>query len=268
MSNESDTEYRLLGLVEVWAGGRSIPISGHKPRAMLAVLLIHSGEVVTTERLIDQLWDEDPPRTARNLVHCYVSQIRSVLASAGNAGRLRRQPGGYSLAVHPGQVDLHRFNALVDRARRARAAGLLADAASLLKTALSLWRGQALGGVVSKSLLSVVGGQLDERRLAATEDWVDASLALGRHAELISELRGLVAAYPFRERLTGQLMEALYRSGRPAEALQVYRATVEVLDRELHVAPQPHIESLASAIRGGRPWSSYCLTGPVPGLTG
>jgi DNA-binding SARP family transcriptional activator/tetratricopeptide (TPR) repeat protein len=226
---------------------RRLDLGGAKPRWLLSVLLVHANQVVSTDRLIDELWGEAAPSTARNVLQCHVSRLRRVLhAGRGGAGPdevLTTRPPGYLLRVEAGQLDLHRFEELVGQARRASAERDLPRAAERLRAALALWRGPALADA-SETLRRTAGARMEEARLVALEERLDVELALGRHADLVGELEALVAAHPDRERLRGQLMLALYRSGRPAEALEAYRTGRRRLVEEFGIEPGPALQRL------------------------
>ena len=227
---ELPVELRILGPLEVVDGEGVVAVPGGKPRALLAALALSVGEVVASDRLIDELWPHDPPATAANALQVHVSQLRKALG----ANVVRRRPPGYELVLPRESVDLVRFERLVEDARAAEPA----LAARLLREALALWRGDP----------EIERARLDELRLTAIEDRIEADLALGRHAELIGELEGLVRDQPLRERPRGQLMLALYRAGRQAGALEFYRATREVLVDELGIEPGPALQKLEQAI--------------------
>lgn len=241
--------FRILGPVEAWCGDRRLALGGAKARTLLTVLLLRANEVVPTERLIDELWDGRPPASARNLVHGYVSELRRRLG----ADVLRTEPSGYLLRTDRGRLDLHRFEDLLGEAERAADEGRTERVSERLRAALALWRGPALGGIGSDSLRLRMGARLEEQRLAALERRIDADFDLGQHESLIGELAELVADHPFRERLRGQLMTALWRAGRPAEALQAYQAGAEVLRRELGIEPGPELQQLERSIRAADP---------------
>jgi DNA-binding SARP family transcriptional activator len=245
-------EFRVLGPLEVWDGGRRLDIGGAKPRAVLASLLTRANQVVSIDRLIDELWGETPPSTARNVLQCHVSRLRRALHAGvdggGSDGVLLTRPPGYLLRVDAGQLDLHRFDQLVARARRARADGDATVAAESFREALALWRGPALADIASETLLRTVAVALDESRFSVLEERLETDLARGRHAELVGELETLVAAYPDRECLRRQLMLALYRSGRPTEALDVFRSAREVLVEDFGIEPGPALQQLQRAI--------------------
>jgi DNA-binding SARP family transcriptional activator len=223
-------EFRILGPVEVLDEGRSVPLPAGKPRALLRFLLLNRNRVVSAETLIDELWGDEPSESATKALQGYVSQLRKALG----ADRLVTKPPGYSLRVEDGELDLDRFEQLAREGRERLAAGDVKAASRELGSALELWRGPAPG--------------LEERRLAALEDRIDADLALARHAELVAELETLVAEHPLRERLRGQLMLALYRSGRQADALEEYRRTRETLVDELGIEPSEELQELQRAI--------------------
>jgi DNA-binding SARP family transcriptional activator/predicted negative regulator of RcsB-dependent stress response len=244
-------EFRILGPVEVWDGTQRLGLGGPKPRALLAVLLLRANRVVSTDRLMDELWGEAPP-TARNLIQVYVSRLRHALHGNRDGSEPERvlvtRPPGYLLRVEPGQLDLERFEALTAQARQATADGDLEGAAERWCAALALWRGPALDGIASEVLRRTAVPRLEEARLVALEERLEVDLRLGRHAELVGELRALVAAYPDRERLCRQLMLALYQSDRQAEALAVYRGMRQALVEELGLEPSPALQELERAI--------------------
>ncbi len=236
------TQFRLLGPVEVSNNGSPLPLGGAGQRALLALLLLHANEVVSSDRLIDDLWGEEPPGSGSAALQVRVSQLRKGLGGA--AGRLETKPPGYVLRVEPGELDLDRFTRLLDDADRAEPA----VAASTLREALGLWRGPALADLSYESFAQRAIGRLDELRLTALERRIEADLALGRHAEVVSELEALVRDHPLREHLRGQLILALYRSGRQAEALEAYRATRRTLVEELGIEPGPALQELERRI--------------------
>jgi DNA-binding SARP family transcriptional activator len=237
-------EFRLLGPLEAGPPGTTVPLGGAKQRALLAILLLHANEVVSSDRLTDGVWGEQPPATAATALQVYVSRLRKLLGPE----LLVTQPPGYALRVDPEQLDVARFERLLARAREARSRDQTDEAASLLRSALDLWRGPALGDLYFEPFAQAEIGRLEELRLAALEERIDADLALGRHAELIGELEALAAENPLRERLRGQLMLALYRSGRQAEALEAYQAGRRVLVEELGIEPSAELQRLERAI--------------------
>ena len=237
-------EFRLLGPVEAVADGRPVSLPAEKPRALLAVLLLSRNRVVSVDRLIDELWGDEPPETATKALQVYVSQLRKAIG----ADRVLTRSPGYSLRVDDGELDLDRFEQLVREGREQLGAGEPKTAARLLEEALGLWRGPALAEFRSQPFAEEAGARLEESRLAAVEERIEADLALGRHARLVSELAQLVARHPLRERLRAQLMLALYQSGRQAEALELYRHTRETLVDELGIEPSPELQELERAI--------------------
>jgi DNA-binding SARP family transcriptional activator len=209
------------------------------------VLLVHANEVVSMERLVDELWGDDPPATARNMIQGYVAGLRARLGRDA----LRTEQGGYLLRVAPGALDVHRFEALMAEADRQLAAGAPGSARSLLCEALALWRGPALVGTISDTLSQSVAAGLEDRHLDALEKRVDADLQLGRAGALVGELRALAAAHPLREGLQARLVLALHRSGRHAEAMAACRAAGDRLRRELGVEPGPELRRAERAVR-------------------
>ena len=226
-------DYGVLGPIEVRSGGQTIEVGRGKQRALLAVLALNAGRVVPAERLIDELWGDDPPATATTALQVYVSKLRKSLGE----GVIETRDPGY---VVRGELDADRFQTLVASARQAEPE----RAAELLREALSLWRGTALCDVD----LPLERARLEEQKLAAIEQRVDADLARGRSSELVGELEALVAEHPLREPFLAQLMLALYRSGRQAEALEAYRRSRAHLMDELGIDPSPRLQQLQQAI--------------------
>jgi DNA-binding SARP family transcriptional activator len=239
-------EFRILGPLEVARDGEPLVLGAAQQRALLAVLVLHRGEVVSTDRLIDELWGERAPATAAKTVQVYVSQLRKTLG----AGVIVTQGRGYRLVVAPGQVDAVRFEALGGEGRRALAGGDAALARERLCSALGLWRGEPLAEFAYERFAQGEIERLREARLAALEDRIEADLALGADGELIGEIESLIAAHPLQERLRGQLMLALYRAGRQADALAAYRQTSDLLREELGLEPGRPLQDLERAILG------------------
>ncbi len=237
-------EFSVLGPLEAVVEGRSVPLPAAKPRALLALLLLNRNRVVPVGELIEELWSGEPPETAMKALQVYVSQLRKAIG----ADRVLTKPPGYSLRVDEGELDLDRFEQLVREGRERLGAGDAKEAAERLEQGLALWRGPALAEFGSEPFARDAGARLEESRLEAIEGRIEADLVLGRHAQLVSELEQLVARHPFRERLRGQLMLALYRSGRQAEALDVYRRTRETLVDELGIEPSQELQELERAI--------------------
>jgi DNA-binding SARP family transcriptional activator/tetratricopeptide (TPR) repeat protein len=235
--------YRLLGPVEViGADDRVVALSGERERTLLATLVLGAGQPVSVSRLIDALWGEHPPATAGNTLQVHVSNLRKKLAAAGAPESLQSVPEGYALRVAPDEIDATVFAGLFETAT-----GEPAEVATALGEALSLWRGPALADVRS-DLLHGEKTRLEELRLRALERRTDSELELGHHHEVIGELEALVHAHPLREGIRGQLMVALYRSGRQADALALYRDGEEVLAEELGIDPSPELQALEVAI--------------------
>jgi DNA-binding SARP family transcriptional activator len=248
-------EFSILGPLEVRHEGRPVHIGGAKERALLAFLLLHAGEPVSVDRLIDELWGDSPPATARKSVQVRVAGLRravrgDVLLTRGDA---------YLVRLEPNQLDLHRFEQLLSDGSDALAAGDPSAAVTTLHEALGLWRGPALADFAYESFAQPAIARLDELRAHALELRIEAQLELGLHARVIADLEDLVAAHPFRERLRVQLMLALYRDGRQAEALGVYRRTREEFVTELGIEAGPTLQKLQQAILRQDP----SLDGPV-----
>jgi YVTN family beta-propeller protein len=237
-------EFRLLGRLEVRDRGLAVPLGGGKQLSLLAVLLLHAGEVMPTERLIDALWGERPPRSAANSIHIYVSQLRRVLGD----GRLVTRGHGYALELEPGQLDVERFERLLARGSELLRAGEARAARETLREALGLWRGPPLADFAYEPFAQGEIARLEALRLAALEDRIESDLRLGRHAELVPELDALVRAEPLDERLRAQLMLALYRSGRQADALEAYHDARRTLVEEVGLEPGPTLQELERAI--------------------
>ena len=236
-------ELRLLGPIEVERDGAASALGGQKPRALLAVLALEPGRVVSVDRLVEALWPGDPPETAAHAVQVYVSQLRKALGPV-----IATRAPGYVLELDPEHVDVHRFSRLAQEGRAALETGDAAAAEVALREALALWRGPALADFVYEPFAQTQIARLEELRTVVVEERIDADLALGRHAELVSELEALVQAEPLRERPRAQLMLALYRSGRQADALAAYRAARETLVEELGIDPGPELRELEAAI--------------------
>ena len=228
------------------AGGSSLPLTAAKQKTILALLLLNHGEVVSVDRLKDALWGDSPPATAATALQGYVSQLRRMLDSGaeGGAALLVTRTPGYSLIAASEQVDVSCFEQLSANGRQALAAGENDRAAALLAEALGLWRGAPLADFSYEGWAQAPIGRLAELRLSALEDRTEADLACGRHGEVVGELESLVAEHPLRERLRGQLMLALYRGGRQAEALEAYQSARRTLVEELAIEPGPELQTL------------------------
>ena len=233
-------EFRILGPLEVALDGHLLPLGGARQRALLAHLLLHANEIVSTESLVDDLWGDDPPRRAIKALQMHVLGLRKVL----DDGRLETQGHGYRLNVAQGELDLEQVEALAEEAARSAPDA----AARLLGQALALFRGEPLADFVFEPFAAAENARLGELRLHLLEERVDADLALGQHAGLVPELESLVIEHPLRERLRGQLMLALYRSGRQADALVTYREGRTILVDSLGLEPGEDLRQLESAI--------------------
>lgn len=246
---DAKREFRILGPFEVCENGQSLPVGSGKQRALLVLLLLNGGEIVSRDRLIDALWGESPPASAPNSVHIYVSQLRKVLGDAC----LVTRGHGYVLVLEPGQLDLDRFERMLDEGRKLLARGDAEGAGEGLRAALALWRGAPLVDFATEPFAQREIARLEELRLAALEARIEADLTLGRHTELIGELDALTAANPLHERFWAQLMLALYRSGRQSEALGAYQKARRALLEQVGLAPGPELQRLEKAILAHEP---------------
>jgi DNA-binding SARP family transcriptional activator len=247
--------FRLLGPLEVAERDRPLSLGGVKQRSVLALLLLHANEVVSTDHLIDELWGDAPPARASKTIQVYVSRLRKELGE----GRLITRPPGYQLLVQAGELDLARFEQLSDAARTAAPE----EASSKLQEALTLWHGPALADLAYEAFAQAEVARLEEMRLAVVEQRIDAELALGRHAEVVGDLEALVRRHPLRERLRGQLMLALYRSARQAEALEAYRTARRELAEELGLEPSEQLQRMQHAILRQDPSLDLSATEPA-----
>jgi DNA-binding SARP family transcriptional activator len=239
-------EFRILGPLEAVDAGEPVALPTGKPAALLAILLLRANEVVPVDVIVDQLWGARPPPTAGHLVHVYVSQLRKALGDRG--GMLATRSPGYVLTLGPGDLDLYRFELRLREARDALDADEPSEAVRLGTEALDLWRGPPLADFSYESFALAAIGRLEELHLMARELRIEAELRLERSAELVPELESLVAEHPLRERLRGQLMTALYRSGRQAQALETYQDLRRRLAEELGLDPGPALRDLERAI--------------------
>jgi DNA-binding SARP family transcriptional activator len=238
--NPKMLEFRILGPLEVWDGEKALQLGGQRQRAVLAVLAMHVGEVVPSERLITYLWGETPPRTAATALQNSISQLRKVLGS----DVVETRTPGYVLTSEKEAVDARRFERLLDEARSAEAERRI----QLVHEALQLWRGAPLGDFAYESFAQGEAARLEELRLGAIEERIAAELELGAAAGLVGELEAIVREHPLREAPRGQLMLALYRSGRQAEALQAYQDARRTLVDELGIEPTPALQQLHASI--------------------
>lgn len=245
-----DLDFRVLGPLEVRRADTPLPPGPAQRRALLALLLVHAREVVTVDRILEELWHGDPPSSAEHAIQVHVSGLRKVLdpQRSNTDGLLRRSGNGYVLAVPGDCYDRDRFEAQVAAGRTAFADGRADQAAQILTEAEAAWRGPAFADLVGEQFVVAEAARLDELRLVATETRFAAELALGRHAELAAPLERLLAAHPFRETLWSHLILALYRSGRQADALGAYQRLRDTLDAELGLKPSPPLRDLQTAI--------------------
>jgi DNA-binding SARP family transcriptional activator/WD40 repeat protein len=256
-------EFRVLGSIEVFEEGNgSIALGGPKQRAVLAHLLLRANHLVPTEVLIDEVWGEEPPETVRNALQSYTSHLRKALGPE----RLEGSRAGYRLMAEPSELDAHRFQSLLRDARRLLPIDGRA-AVGAFDHALALWRGPAFADLAADPSLRAEAARLDELKLGALEDRIEAQLTIGQHAEVIGELEGLTARHPLRERFWEQLMLALYRSGRQAEALAAFQRAREILADELGIDPSPGLRRVQERVLaqnpdldpGGEPLRGYRL---------
>jgi DNA-binding SARP family transcriptional activator len=247
--------YVILGPISVHTDAGPISLERPQRRAVLAVLVLNANQVVSVDRLIEGLWGGAPPATARAQLQALIAAVRRTLRDAGAGDAIATRAGGYVLTVQDGQSDLREFETLM---QRARTCVVPADAARFLRDALDLWTGTALDGI-SAEFVEPARARLAECRLSAHEQLIDIELSLGRHHDLVAELTALVSAHPLRERLVGQLMVALYRSGRQSEALQAGRGLRRRLAEEEGLDPGPRLAQLETAILRADP----ALTGPA-----
>ena len=248
-------EICVLGPVEVRVNGAAAALGGPKQRAVLAMLVLRRNEVVSRDRLIDGVWGERPPEAAQRSLDSYVSRLRAILGP----DRIERRAPGYVVRLEPGELDLERFETLLEEGRAAAANGDAANASEALRQALGLWHGPALADLLYEPFAADEAERLEERRVLALEERIDADLALGGGPELVSELERLVSQEPFRQRLLAQLMVSLYRAGRQADALAAYEGGRQRLAEELGLEPGPQLRLLERQILdhdpalGGRP---------------
>src|SRR5919109_2774433 len=249
-------EFRVLGPLEVRREGRPVELRGSKRRVVLALLVLQANEVVRRERLIDDVWGEHQPANAAAALHNHVSRLRKDLGE----DVLVTKPWGYVLRADPDSMILRGFERLVAKARPLAAR----ERHEKLGEAVALWRGPALADLAGEAAVEAERARLDELRLSAVEQRIDARLELGEDAAVVPELEELVAAQPLRERLRGQLILALYRSGRQAEALETYRETRRVLVEELGIEPSPELRELERAILRQDPALASAVVPPEP----
>jgi len=268
-------QFRVLGPLSIWDGERPVAIPTIMVRRLLALLLSSAGKPISADALTEQLWHSAPPRSARKTLQVHMHRLRRLF---DDRAMVTYDIAGYTLQVAPHELDAAIFADLVRQAVEARQRGELETAHSLLDRAHKLWRGDAYAGYQDMELIAAEAERLQEVKLAALEEQSAISLELGRHAMLIGELSVMVANYPYRERLRGQLMLALYRGGRQAEALAVYRQGRDRLVADLGVEPMPELQMLQRRIlandpmlalpRAAEPSAHHYLPRDVPGFVG
>jgi len=250
-------DFRILGPLEVLDEGRSVALVGSKQRALLGLLLVHANETLSSDRLIDELWGEHPPATAAKTVQVHVSRLRKALAAGGShdgsEGVVVTREHGYQLEIDPEQLDSHQFERLLTEGRTELAANRPESALPALERAVALWRGRPLADLAYEAFAQGEIARLEDLRVAALEHLIEAKLALGRHGEVIGELEALIGEYPYRERLRAQLMLALYRCDRQADALQAYQEARRSLTEELGIEPGERLRELERAILAQEP---------------
>lgn len=252
-------KFRVLGPLEIEVSGKTVVLSAAKERAVLAALLARRNQVVSVDDLVEVVWGDDPPRTAGKTLQTYVSQLRRAL---GDDGRIDTRPRGYVLRIPADHVDAGVFERLVSEGRTAFAQGDAGRSSRLLADGLALWRGRAFEEVADRGYLVGESVRLEEQRLLALEDRIEADILQGRHRDLIGELEAAVGEHPLRERLWGQLMVVLYRSGRQADALQAFQRARRVLVDELGIEPGPELRRIESGVLSQEP----VLEAPAPGV--
>ena len=264
-------DFRILGPLEALDEGRDVAPAGSKQRALLALLLLHANETLPVERLIDELWGEHPPTAAVKTLQVHVSRLRKALdagAGSGGGAAIVTREHGYQLRLDPDRLDAHQFERLVAEGRREFATGDPKRAAAAFEAALSLWRGAPLAGLGQEAFVPREAARLEDLRLAALEDLNEAKLALGQHSELIGELEALIGEHPYRERLRAQLMLAMYRCERQADALQSYQNARRTLVEELGIEPGERLRELERAVLAQDPALAAPAALPVVGAGG
>ena len=258
-------EFRILGSLEVWRDGEPVRLGGERQRALLALLLVRANELVSTDQLVEELFGGERSAAAVNAARVAVSRLRRLFENGEDdgVGVLTTRPGGYVLQISPEQLDAAVFERLLTEGRQLLASGNPTSASARLREALSLWRGPPFADVALLEFLQSEIRRLEELRLVALMERIDADLAVGAAGELIGELESLVAANPLQERPRGQLMLALYRAGRQADALEVYRQTSELLRDELGLEPGPALKALQADILAQAGALEYKTLGPI-----
>ena len=237
-------DFRILGPLEVRNGDQAVDLAGGRQRALLALLIVNANETVSIDRIVEELWGEQSPQTAPKVIQNHVSQLRRGLGD----GLLVTEGSGYRLRVDPGNLDVDRFEELLADGRSALERGDAESSADLLRESLALWRGSPLADVAFEPFAQAEAARLEDRRLVAVEERIEADLMLGRHDDLVGELESLIAKNPVRERLRAQLMIALYRSGRQSEALAAYQDARRTLVQELGIEPARALRDLHQSI--------------------
>ncbi|GAA3567096.1 BTAD domain-containing putative transcriptional regulator [Nonomuraea rosea] len=245
-------EFRILGPLEVVANGRRLDLGGARQQTVLALLLLNEGRAVTIARLTETIYEDAPPTTSRAQIQICISALRRLFAAQGRPDIIVTQSHAYVARVPAEEFDASHFDGLVRQARLERREGKAEQSVERYREALALWRGPALEGIDSR-VLQAAASRMNEDRVAACEDCIDLELELGHHHELVGELTALVSEHPLRERLRGQLMLALYRSGRQAEALQAYRDARSTMIEELGIEPNERLQQLEHAILSSNP---------------
>jgi predicted ATPase/DNA-binding SARP family transcriptional activator/Tfp pilus assembly protein PilF len=245
MGDAGELEFLLLGPVEARRGEVVVPLGGPRQRTLLALLLLRPGRIVGVDELLDAIWYGEPPDGAATTIRSYISRLRAAL---GSAARIAGNSEGYSISVSPDAIDLLRFEGEVRAADAELRSGMWRAAADRLAPALALWRGRPFGDLADDGPLRLAADRLVELRIHALEQRVEADIRLGRSADLVDELEGLVGQYPYRERLWSQLMRALYHSGRQADALTTYQRARTMLDDQLGIEPSPDLQELEGSI--------------------
>jgi DNA-binding SARP family transcriptional activator len=243
-TDEPELDVRVLGPLELRYRGADVPIRAARVRRLLGLLLLSRGRVVSIDRLVDELWDNDPPDSALAALRVHVSRLRKMLAAAGLENLLVTRPTGYLLDIADGSVDADRFESAVAAARGVADAGDPRRAAELFRSALAMWRGPALSGIAASAYVAGEAARLEETRMNALEDCISAEIAAGDARDVLGELEALTVEHPLRERLWSLRMLALYRSGRQADALDCYQALRRHLDEELGLEPSAEVARL------------------------
>jgi len=245
--------FRILGPMSVQIDGQICTPTAGKIRQVLALMLSLENRIMSLDMAIEELWGENQPRSAVTVVQTYVYQLRRLLERYGDGGAIRTEAPGYVLCVQPGDVDAWQFGRLLEGARGAVAEDDAARAASMLSDALGLWSGLALGNMTHGSVLRGYAARLGEQRLLALELRLRADMQLGRHRELVPELRTLVAEHPYNEWIHAQLMIALHASGRRGDALAAYHDARGILDAELGLDPSPSLQQIYMSVLNAKP---------------